>query len=150
MPVSPEEVVRRVERLTDALHASGMRLTHQRLEVVREIAATDQHPDVETIYRGVRLRVPTISLDTVYRTLGTLADAGLVRRVTATAGPARFDANTTPHHHFVCTRCGMIRDVVDPRLDEVRSLALPVEFGGVESVDVRFSGVCRSCAHGGS
>lgn len=150
MPVSPEEVVRRVEQLADALRASGMRLTHQRLEVIREIAATDQHPDVETVYRGVRLRVPTISLDTVYRTLGTLADAGLVRRVNAQAGPARFDANTEQHHHFTCTRCGLIRDVVDPRLDEVGKLTQATEFGRVESVDVHFRGLCRSCAHGGA
>ena len=53
------------------------------------------------------MRVPTISLDTVYRTVATLADLGLVRRVALTPGPARYDANTTRHHHFVCTRCGL-------------------------------------------
>lgn len=146
MPISPAEVARRVEQLTDALRTSGLRVTHQRLEVVREIAATDEHPDVETIYRGVKLRVPTISLDTVYRTLGTLAEAGLITRVTATAGPARFDANTAQHHHFVCTRCGLIRDVVDPRLDEIRAPAQTDEFGRVESADVHLRGICRSCA----
>jgi Fur family peroxide stress response transcriptional regulator len=148
MPVSPGEVARRVERLIDALHARGLRLTHQRLEVVREIAATDEHPDVETIYRGVKRRIPTISLDTVYRTLGTLADAGLIARLTATTGPARFDANTAQHHHFVCTRCGLVRDIVDPRLDQVRSPAQTAEFGRVESADVHLRGICRDCAGG--
>ena len=65
--------------------------------------------------------MPTISLDTVYRTVATLTDLGLVRRVTLTPGPARYDANTSRHHHYVCTRCGLIRDVDDKRLDAVRA-----------------------------
>lgn len=150
MAVPHDEVDRRVASLAQALRDSGMRITHQRLEVVREIAATDEHPDVETIYRGVRGRVPTISLDTVYRTLGTLADAGLITRVTATAGPARFDANTDRHHHFVCTRCGLVRDVVDPGLDAVRAAKQTASLGTVESVDVHLRGICRSCQQGGA
>lgn len=150
MPVPQHEIDARVASLSAALRERGIRLTHQRLEIVREIAATDEHPDVETIFRGVRERVPTISLDTVYRTLGTLAEAGLVRRVTATAGPSRFDANVSRHHHFVCTRCGLVRDVVDPSLDAVRADDVTASFGTVETVDIHLKGICRSCRHGGA
>ena len=66
-----DEEARRVEQLALALRDSGLRLTHQRLEIVRVIAADRTHPDVETVYEAVRKRVPTISLDTVYRTLST-------------------------------------------------------------------------------
>lgn len=145
MPVSPTETTRRVESLTGALRESGLRLTHQRLEVVREIAGTDEHPDVETVYRGVRERVPTISLDTVYRTLGALAGLGLVLRVDAAGGPARYDANISRHHHFVCTRCGLVRDLESVGLD---TLALPEGVpvpGTIESVEVQFKGVCAQC-----
>ena len=150
MTVAQHEVDRRVDSLSLALRENGMRLTHQRLEVVREIAGTDEHPDVETIYRAVRGRVPTISLDTVYRTLGVLADLGLVTRVIATAGPARYDANTSRHHHFVCTRCGLVRDLADPDLDAVRAADQTSAFGVVESVEVQFRGMCRSCESLGS
>jgi len=81
MPVPQSEVERRVEVLSRALREQGLRLTHQRLEIVREIAASDEHPRAETVFRHVRTRVPTVSLDTVYRTLGTLVDHGLVRQV---------------------------------------------------------------------
>ncbi|MDO8986952.1 MAG: transcriptional repressor, partial [Coriobacteriia bacterium] len=84
MSVSQEEAAHRVETMTGALRVQGLRLTHQRLEIVREIAGTDQHPDVERIYARVRERVPTVSLDTVYRTLAALVELGLVRRVVAT------------------------------------------------------------------
>jgi Fur family peroxide stress response transcriptional regulator len=143
--VARDEVERRVLSLSQALRDEGLRLTHQRLEVVREIAQTDQHPDVESVYRGVRARVPTISLDTVYRTLATLADLGLVTRVAATLGPTRYDANVAHHHHFVCTRCGLIRDVVDEQLDAVMAPHSASAFGTVESVEVQLRGVCIKC-----
>jgi Fur family peroxide stress response transcriptional regulator len=145
MSVPQDEVHRRVGSFTQGLRENGMRLTHQRLEVVREIAGTDEHPDVESIYRGVRDRVPTISLDTVYRTLAALADLGLISRVTATPGPARYDANTSRHHHFVCTRCGLVRDVVNPDLDQMRAIDQTAALGTVHSVEVQLRGVCRGC-----
>ena len=145
MSVPPDEIARRVSSLSAALRESGLRLTHQRLEVVREIARTDEHPDVETIFRGVRDRVPTISLDTVYRTLGALADLGLIVRVTATGGPARYDANLARHHHFVCTRCGAVRDVDSTSLDAVRAAPDTSAIGTVESVEVHLRGVCAKC-----
>lgn len=146
MSVPPHETERRIRELTAALRAENLRLTHQRLEVVREIAQTDKHPDVESVYRGVRARMPTISLDTVYRTLATLAHRGLVNRVGTIAGPVRYDANVTRHHHFVCSRCGMVRDVTDPALDAVRAPSGTSALGAVESVEVQLRGICKECA----
>jgi Fur family transcriptional regulator, peroxide stress response regulator len=146
VPIPASEVDRRVAVFSETLRRSGLRLTHQRLEVLREIAATDEHPDVETIYRGVRERVPTISIDTVYRTLSKLAEVGLVKRVTATSGLTRYDANTLKHHHFVCVHCGLVRDVDSGDLDAVRAPRQTAELGTVESVEVQLKGVCRQCA----
>lgn len=146
MAVPRAEAERRVESFVAALRGAGLRLTHQRLEVVREVAASDEHPDVESIYSRVRVRVPTISLDTVYRTLATLADQGLIVRVAAISGRARYDANTARHHHFVCTRCGLMHDVSDPQLDAVTAPQSVTALGRVESVDVQLRGVCAACA----
>jgi len=145
MAVAHDEIERRVELLSEGLRASGMRLTHQRLEVAREIAATDTHPDVETIYLRVRDRVPTVSLDTVYRTIATLVELGLVDRVSVTNGPARFDANTTRHHHFVCERCGVVRDVTCPAVDTLEPPAAALRYGTVDRVNVQFRGTCTEC-----
>ena len=145
MSVAEDEVARRVGRLTSALKDAGLRVTYQRLEIAREVATSDSHPDVETIYRAVHERVPTISLDTVYRTLGTLAEIGAIQRVTAAVGPARYEANLSQHHHFVCVRCGSIQDVVDPGLDALSLTDSAAEFGRVEAVDVHLKGVCRAC-----
>jgi Fur family transcriptional regulator, peroxide stress response regulator len=149
MSVAQDEIERRVQLMKNALRGRGMRLTHQRIEVVRDIAAADDHPDVERIFRNVRTRVPTISLDTVYRTVATLVELGCVTRTTLTPGPARYDANVTRHHHFVCTRCGIARDIVDPGLDAVRASAGPTGLGRVETVEVRLRGVCTECERDG-
>jgi Fur family peroxide stress response transcriptional regulator len=145
MAVPVDEAERRVSLYSRALRENGLRLTHQRLEVAREIAADDTHPDVESIYRRVRERVPTISLDTVYRTVGALVDLGLVNRVNATAGPTRYDGDVTRHHHFVCTRCGLIRDLTSTALDAVAAPEEASALGRVEAVKVQLRGVCKEC-----
>lgn len=145
MPIAQDEVERRVELMKAGLRERGMRLTHQRLEVVREIAGADEHPDVEHIFRSVRVRVPTISLDTVYRTVATLVDLGCIVRTSLSAGAARYDANLEHHHHFVCTRCGAAYDISDPAFDALRPSAGAAGIGSIEAVEVRLRGVCSAC-----
>ena len=81
---------------------TGLKATHQRTEIYRELAATEVHPDAETIFRNVRERIPAMSFDTVYRTLRTLEEKGLIARVGTPLERSRFDANMMKHHHFVC------------------------------------------------
>lgn len=146
MAVGTREASQRIELMTQALRDAGLKLTHQRLEVLREIASTDEHPDVETIYRRVRSRVPTISLDTVYRTLSTLAERRLIEQVRVVAGPARYDANVNHHHHFVCTRCGGVRDVEASAIKTSASSAAAKQLGTVERIEVQMCGICKECA----
>jgi Fur family peroxide stress response transcriptional regulator len=122
-------------------------MTHQRMEIFREVAKTDEHPDAETIYTRVRRRIPVISLDTVYRTLTTFEKLGVVSRVYALCDRARFDALTSPHHHFVCAQCGMLRDFWSPEAD---ALGIPEEvqsWGVVKSIHVEVRAVCSKCAN---
>ena len=110
MPVPRAELERRMDRFVEAGRRSGIKLTHQRTEIFREVAGSDEHPDAETVYQRVCKRVTGISRDTVYRTLATLESEGLIRRTEVLGGPTRYDANTERHHHFVCTKCGLVKD----------------------------------------
>lgn len=145
MDVSKDEVERRSAAMAAALRSEGMRLTRQRLEIIREIAGTDSHPDVEEVFTGVRARVPTVSVDTIYRALAALAATGLVKRVSAMPGPSRYDANSSGHHHFICTRCGRISDIEDDDLDRLQPPDATRSPGTVESTEVYFKGVCTTC-----
>lgn len=141
-----EGLERQVQRLQDACRAAGVKLTHQRLEIFREVVASDEHPDAEAVYRAVQRRLPTVSLDTVYRTLALLGDLGFV----ATLGPrresVRYDANLAPHHHFVCVRCGLARDFESAELDRLRLPAAVRDLGTVTALHLEVRGVCAACA----
>jgi len=147
--MGPGELELRVERFKEACRQAGLKLTLQRLEIFREVASTMAHPDAETVFHGVRARLPMVSLDTVYRTLWTLTDLGLL----STLGPrherARFDANLSPHHHYVCIRCGQAKDFQSADLDAVRLPESIAGFGTVIGAHVEVRGVCAQCAANG-
>jgi Fur family transcriptional regulator, peroxide stress response regulator len=146
MGVHLSEIDRRMESFETACRSAGLKLTHQRMEIFREVAQTEEHPPAETIYDRVRKRVPSISLDTVYRTLITLEKLGVISRVNVLCERTRFDANMSPHHHVVCTSCGMVRDFSSPAAD---ALPIPEEvksWGEVTSIHVELRTVCSDCS----
>ena len=104
MKISKREIEQRMNHFNEVCRNSGAKLTHQRLEIFREVAQTGDHPDAEQIYQGVRKRMPTVSLDTVYRTLWLLKDLGLTIPLGFPRERTRFDANLSRHHHFVCVQ----------------------------------------------
>ncbi len=145
MKPSKEEARRRIERLKEALRLAGVKLTHQRLEICREIAEADDHPDAETVYAGVRERIPTVSLDTVYRTLHLLLDLGLIEMLGASRESMRFDGNTAPHHHFMCEKCGRVYDFQSDELDRLIVPADVTALGTVRRIQVDLKGICHNC-----
>ena len=142
------ELKRRTDRFKAVIRDAGVKITPQRIAIYRETARTSDHPHLEKIYRNVRRKMPGVSLDTVYRTLDLFRELGLVSRLKPFPGPVRFDANTSPHHHFVCGRCGLIRDFNDPGLNGLKIPMSARALGSVESVHVEVLGLCPTCATG--
>ena len=150
MKVSKKEIERRMAHFEEVCRSSGAKLTHQRMEIFREVAQTADHPDADRIFRRVRERLPTVSMDTVYRTLWWLTDLGLIAILGPPRERVRFDANLRRHHHFVCTRCGLTRDFESERFD---SLELPEgvrSIGHAEETQVEIKGLCLECAAKGT
>lgn len=140
------EIEQRMVRFQEVCRASRAKLTHQRMEIFREVAKTGDHPDAERVYRRVRRRMPTVSMDTVYRTLWWLKDLGLITTLGSPRERTRFDANLSHHHHFVCTQCGLTRDFQSEQLDH---LELPKSLGSIgraEKTQVEVKGLCLTCA----
>ena len=135
----------RMSAFQEACEQLGVRVTHQRIEIYREVASTEEHPDADAVYRGVRERIPTISLDTVYRNLKLLAGLGLISVVGTSEERLRFDGNMRPHRHFVCLRCGMIRDFSSSQLGDLRAPDEARAFGEPVSLNVEVKGICREC-----
>ena len=142
------DIDRRIAHFGQACRQAGLKVTHQRMEVFRELASTDEHPDAETVYQRVRKRVTGISRDTVYRTLASMESAGLIRRAGTLGGPTRYDADLTRHHHFVCKICGLVKDFNSKVLDDLPIPREVAAFGRIEDTQVQVRGVCSSCARG--
>ena len=143
--ISKEQVERRVKEFLEICRRQGIKATHQRTEILREVAGSEEHPDAETIYARVRKKIPAISFDTIYRTLRLLEDSGVIARVGSMRDRTRFDANTDRHHHFVCTNCGMIGDFYSDVMDRLPVPREVSEMGNVDGVYVELRGVCRTC-----
>ena len=108
---------------------------HVSADGIYRLATSHDHPDAGTSKR-VRERIPTISRDTVYRTLALLCDMGLIASVGCARDRVRFDPNVGIHHHFICQRCGTAYDVDWP---EFQRLDVPDDLrrvGRLESIRV--------------
>jgi len=143
--IRPAQVSVRVAEFVDTCRRQGIKVTHQRIEILRELACTDEHPDAETVYERVRERLPVISLDTVYRTLRLLEERGAIARVGSLGDRARFDANTDRHHHYVCSECGLVRDFYSEELDGFTVPPDVSELGQVDAIHIELRGRCREC-----
>jgi len=146
MKVTKQDIEQRMACFNEACRKSGAKLTHQRMEIFREVAQSTDHPDVEKVYQGVRKRIPTVSLDTVYRTLGWLKELGLITTLGPPRERTRFDANLSHHHHFVCVQCGLTRDFYSDKFDKLTLPESVQSIGYVETTQVEVKGVCLKCA----
>lgn len=140
------EVKNRMVRFERICRKEGIKLTHQRMQIYREVACTEDHPDAEQVFQRVRERLPTVSLDTVYRTLWLLNDLGLVTTLGSRRERTRFDANLSGHHHFVCEKCGFTRDFYSTELDNfILPDSVVDSLGEIETTHFEVHGVCRNC-----
>ena len=150
MNIAKQEVEQRMKHFEAVCRDEGIKLTHQRMEIFREVAQTEDHPDAEQVFQRVRDRIPTVSLDTVYRTLWLLNNLGLVVTLGSSRERTRFDANLASHHHFVCEQCEFTRDFYSNALDTISLPETVGSFGEIAAIHVEVRGRCRECiAKGG-
>jgi Fur family peroxide stress response transcriptional regulator len=110
------------------------------------VRSTNSHPSAEWVYEHVKAEMPDISLATVYRNLSLFKDQGLIMSLGTVQGVERFDGNTHPHVHFVCTNCGGIVDLPGISVPEELNAAVSRDSGGrVDSCQLTFTGLCGEC-----
>ena len=103
------------------------------------------HPTADIIYMNVRQQNPNISLGTVYRNLTLLADIGEIQRLRLGDGVDHFDADTSPHYHFVCTECNSVIDLEMESIDSINEIASAGFNGKIAGHVTHFYGTCGNC-----
>ncbi|MEW6708753.1 MAG: Fur family transcriptional regulator [Candidatus Riflebacteria bacterium] len=136
---------RRIQDFIALCRENQVKVTPQRLAVYKEILDSTDHPDAEKLLARLRKSFPSISLDTVYRTLWLLNDFGLISTLGLTREKTRFEANLEFHHHFVCVECGSTSDFFSDTLNAVDLPADVEKMGEVRNTHVEVRGICNTC-----
>ncbi len=134
-----------METFRDTCKEHNLKITPQRLVIYEELIKSEDHPSADVIYRKVRKIFPNISFDTVYRTLLTYAQIGLVSVVEGYGDPKRFDPFLDKHHHLRCIKCNAIIDIYSKYYDQIR---VPDEVSQQFTVlnhKVVMEGICSNC-----
>ncbi len=116
------------------LRERGLVLTQQRRRIVGHLSGNMGHPTAAQIHSSV---APGVTLSTVYNTLALLKDLGVLTELPQPGGESRYDPNTAPHHHLLCSACGTLHDVA---AEDVQVTLL--SDAQVEQVQVSFLGRC--------
>ena len=121
------------------------RRSKQRERILEILKNTRIHPTAGWIYNKLCQEYFDLSMGTVYRNLNILIEQGLVVKIDFGSTFDRFEANKTPHYHFICEQCGAIRDIdmpVDSSLDEKVSMLTPFK---ISNHRIKFYGICDEC-----
>ena len=107
---------------------------------------TTVHPSADWVYAQLKPEYPDISLGTVYRNLSLFKQQGLIVSIGTVNGIERFDGNTEPHVHLICTNCDGVTDL--PQMAVPTSLsgeAAALTGAKINTCHLSFTGVCARC-----
>ena len=129
-----------MSNLLEKCAAAGLKITDQRKAILKVLEESADHPSVETVCDRARAVDPSISVATVYRTLGILAELGLVLKHDFGESFARFEIKSEHdhdhHHHLIDTESG---EVIEFQNEELEALMHKIATGlGYEMVDHTF------------
>ncbi len=122
-----------------------LKYSRQREAIKNFLSLRTDHPTADTIYLNLRQSFPNISLGTVYRNLSLLVSTGEIVKLSCDGKMDRFDWNTDPHYHVMCTMCGCVQDLPMKPLSDLNQQASQLFDGSIDSHQVMFYGTCRNC-----
>lgn len=135
-----------LEKLVSRSKEKGLKLTPQRMVIFRILSECNQHVTVDQVYQRASVEYPMLSPATVYRNMEQMVESNLLKHLDLGGTSMRYDTNLEKHHHFVCTKCGVVSDVyldkVNYSLDETRSHLGKAQ---INSLDLHLQGICGEC-----
>jgi Fur family transcriptional regulator, peroxide stress response regulator len=108
-----------VSDIREKLIESGLKITPQRLVVLTAVVELNNHPSADQIIDEIKANHPDIAVGTIYKTLETFVDKGLITKVNTVLGVMRYDADISSHHHLYYSNSGQIDDYFDDELNQM-------------------------------
>ena len=114
--------------------------------ILSYLRSTTTHPSAEMVFTQLKPEIPDLSIGTVYRNLNLFKQQGLAVSVATVKGVERFDGNTAPHVHFICSECDAVIDLMDMQVPKsLQTVAETCCGGQVEGCQLSFTGLCKTC-----
>ena len=136
------------KNLHSLLHESNFKVTPARLSLLRLLRMAKKPLSVQEIKERVGR---TIDQATIYRTLKSFRDCGLVRQIDLHHSHSYYEMiEENDHHHLVCTRCGRIEDFIECYIDEITKVVLKKSkaFDRISEHSLELFGICKPCQKG--
>jgi Fur family transcriptional regulator, peroxide stress response regulator len=105
--------------IRDELIKHGLKITPQRIAVLDALIAINGHPTAETVIDFIRKNHPNIAVGTIYKTLETFIDKGLLKKVKTDKDIMRYELLSSNHHHLYCSQSDRIEDYYDEDLNKL-------------------------------
>ena len=127
------------------LRAAGLRATGARVAILESLETDRRHPTAEMVHETLRQKFPSLSMSTVYATIDSLLEHGLIRQVSGRSGRLRVDGTPLDHDHAVCRCCGGVFDI-DPQVIDRPTQPHELPDGlRVMNLCIEYEVVCRDC-----
>ena len=123
----------------------GLAATHQRQVLYEVMQTMPGHPSPEEVYARVKMRVPAVSLATVYKNIHLFIEKGVLQQLSPHHGALRVELNTVAHHHMVCSHCKAITDIDEKNLGALPALLELAEGFQVQRYSIDVIGICAAC-----
>jgi len=139
-----------VERFVAYLREHNLPVTAQRLAIAEVLLTSERHLSAEEVAQEVSARGRKVGTATVYRTIDTLVESGLLVERDFGEGFRRFEpARDVPHHeHLVCTQCGKVEEFRDERLERMTTIVAESRGFARQRHRLVIHGICRDCQRG--
>jgi len=135
-----------LDKYVKILKENNLKVTPQRIRILKYLDCHRTHPTADEIYSNLKKSIPSLSKTTVYNSLDTLKEHGLIQTLSICGSEHRYDFNHEMHHHFLCTECGRIFDI-DFKCPNVKEIRAEIESSGhqIKEVHGYFKGICKEC-----
>ena len=135
-------MVKSLEKYVELLKSNNLKITHQRLAILRYLDTHMTHPTADEIYSELKKKNPALSKTTIYNALETLQKNNLVQNLTISSSEQRYEIKEKMHHHFLCKKCGKITDIeiTCPNINKILK-----QGHHVIEVHGYFKGYCKEC-----
>ena len=120
------------------------RLTSQKKIILDYLMSVKTHPTAEDVYTIVKRKLPQISMGTVYRVLKNLDEKNKAQTILSKKA-AHFDADISPHTHFVCQECDRVFDIEDECYKCGTLEKKKTKVGKIKNYKIIFYGICKQC-----